>query len=128
MAINLKYFTPEQANALIPELTEIFTKAINLKKQIDARAEEWRRERETISPVDEAMIQGQVDFLISQLDVQLARVEALGCLSKDLNEGLVDFPSRLDGREVYLCWKLGESRVGNWHGIADGARGRQPLK
>lgn len=127
MALNLKYFTPEQADALIPELTEIFTNAIDLKKQIDARSEEWSLKRETISPVDQAVIQGQVEFLVSQLDLQLARVEALGSLPKDLNEGLVDFPSRLDGREVYLCWRLGESKVENWHGIADGARGRQPL-
>ena len=47
---------------------------------------------------------------------------------KDLDEGLVDFPAMLDGHEIYLCWKLGEERIGYWHGVDEGFAGRKPLE
>ncbi len=39
----------------------------------------------------------------------------------------MDFPSLREGEEVYLCWKLGEERIGYWHGIEEGFAGRKPL-
>ena len=50
-----------------------------------------------------------------------------GTVVKDLETGLVDFPSLRGGEEVYLCWKLGEARIGYWHGIEEGFAGRKPL-
>ncbi len=55
------------------------------------------------------------------------KIQETGCVVKDLDEGLVDFPSLLAGKEVYLCWKLGEARIGFWHGIDEGFAGRKPL-
>ena len=46
---------------------------------------------------------------------------------RDLERGLVDFPSLIDGREVYLCWLLDEPAVGHWHGVEAGFAGRRPL-
>ena len=46
---------------------------------------------------------------------------------RDLERGLVDFPSVIDGREVYLCWLLDEPAVGHWHGVDAGFAGRRPL-
>ena len=51
----------------------------------------------------------------------------LGVLVKDLDAGLVDFPSIRDGEEVLLCWQLGEESIGWWHGYEDGFAGRKPL-
>jgi hypothetical protein len=127
MAVNLKYFSPAEADALIPRITELLSAALSFKNQAERRAEMWQTARATLSAAEDAVFQGQVDFLVLQLNRRLEEIEALGCLPKDLNEGLVDFPSRVGGREVYLCWRLGEARVENWHGIAEGARGRQPL-
>ena len=55
-------------------------------------------------------------------------LRALGVEPKSGTEGLVDFPALLDGRKVYLCWKLGESRVLFWHDLEAGFVGRQPLR
>ncbi len=55
------------------------------------------------------------------------KIQETGCLVKDLDEGLIDFPTLLKGEEVYLCWKLGEKRIGYWHGIEEGFAGRKPL-
>ena len=51
----------------------------------------------------------------------------LGVEPKSASEGLVDFPAIIDGRMVYLCWKLGEPEVQFWHEITAGFQGRQPL-
>jgi len=46
---------------------------------------------------------------------------------RDIDRGLVDFPAIVEGREVYLCWELGEDEVCFWHDISSGYRGREPL-
>jgi hypothetical protein len=46
---------------------------------------------------------------------------------KDLDIGLVDFPTTFNGVEVYLCWKLGEPGIEFWHGVEEGFRGRKPI-
>ncbi len=50
-----------------------------------------------------------------------------GAIVKDLDMGLLDFPHLRDGREVYLCWRLGEERISWWHEVDAGLSGRQPL-
>ena len=55
------------------------------------------------------------------------RIQETGVLVKDLDMGLVDFPSLVDGEEIYLCWKLGEDHIAFWHGIDEGFAGRKPL-
>jgi hypothetical protein len=52
----------------------------------------------------------------------------MGVLVKDVDMGLCDFPYLLDGRIVYLCWKLGESEIRWWHEVSSGYRDRQPLE
>lgn len=54
-------------------------------------------------------------------------IQETGCQLKDLDTGLVDFPTLYRGKEVYLCWKLGEPDIGYWHAIEDGFRGRRAI-
>lgn len=55
------------------------------------------------------------------------QIEEAGVLIKDLDIGLIDFPCEMDGREVYLCWKLGETSIGFWHNTNEGFAARKPL-
>lgn len=57
----------------------------------------------------------------------IENIEATGCVVKDLDTGLLDFPSRIDGEDVYLCWKLGEDRIRFWHRQDEGFAGRKPI-
>jgi len=57
----------------------------------------------------------------------LARLEELGVTVKDLDSGLLDFPSLRHGAEVELCWRVGEDAVAYWHGIGEGFAGRKPI-
>ena len=54
-------------------------------------------------------------------------MQEIGCLIKDLDIGLIDFPTTYRGEEVYLCWKLGEPGIEYWHGVDEGFRGRKPI-
>jgi hypothetical protein len=57
----------------------------------------------------------------------LAEMDEIGVQVKDLEKGLLDFPAVMDGRDVLLCWKLGEKEIGYWHTPEDGFAGRRPL-
>jgi hypothetical protein len=54
-------------------------------------------------------------------------IEATGCVVKDLDAGLLDFPAILDNEEVYLCWRVGEDRIRFYHRRDEGFDGRKPL-
>jgi hypothetical protein len=57
----------------------------------------------------------------------LAEIDSIGVQVKDLEEGLLDFPSVMDGKPVLLCWKLGEPAIAHWHTEEEGFAGRKPL-
>jgi hypothetical protein len=57
----------------------------------------------------------------------LERITSTGCVVKDIDVGLLDFPSRLNNEEVYLCWKLGEDRIRFYHRQDEGFAGRKPI-
>ena len=59
---------------------------------------------------------------------RLVELQAAGIVLRDLDRGLVDFPALRDGREVYLCWEVGEEQVAHWHELEAGFAGRQPLE
>ncbi len=74
-----------------------------------------------------ARVRLQHDRLVESLNGALEKIHATGCLVKDLDTGLLDFPSMLDNEEVYLCWRLGEDRIRFWHRQDEGFAARKPL-
>ena len=123
-----KYFTVEEVNEYIPELTGQVRALIQLKNMLgNLRAE--------LDAFFEAIPSNGGDknaFSHLQVGVELKRIldriEASGCLIKGLDPPLVDFPHMRDGREVYLCWRYGEKEIEYWHEIDSGYDGRQPLE
>lgn len=69
----------------------------------------------------------EVVDLFRRAELCVRRIHALGGVLKDINQGLVDFPSLRDGREVFLCWKHGEESISFWHDTESGFAGRKPL-
>jgi hypothetical protein len=65
--------------------------------------------------------------LVAQIRDALERIQATGCVVKDLDTGLVDFPAVLKNEEVYLCWRLGEDRIRFYHLQDEGFAGRKPI-
>jgi hypothetical protein len=65
--------------------------------------------------------------LADSLKSALETIQATGCLVKDLDSGLLDFPAIVNNQEVYLCWRLGEERIRFYHRQDEGFAGRKPL-
>lgn len=76
---------------------------------------------------DLRLIRLRMQGLIDQMAAGVARIDALGLTLRDIERGLVDFPALVSGRQVWLCWKFGETAIGWWHDLDTGFDGRRPL-
>jgi hypothetical protein len=65
--------------------------------------------------------------IIDQMAAAVARIDALGITLRDIERGLIDFPALSAGRQVWLCWQIGESDVAFWHDLETGFGSRRPL-
>ncbi|MGA3165382.1 MAG: DUF2203 domain-containing protein [Terriglobia bacterium] len=130
-----KYFDRREAEKLLPRITPWLEEARGEKRKIEAFKGELMQAASrimvlggTFPPFGELLRKrSEHDKAAARLLEIVNRIQDTGCVVKDLDEGLVDFPSLLEGEEVYLCWKLGEERVAFWHGIDEGFSGRKPL-
>ena len=125
--MKLRYFSVAEAESLLPIIKKMLETGLETKHLIEKKVDSWRKVHKKITPAEEAVIRGQVDFLASQLEEQLGKIAELGCVPKDLDMGLIDFPTRINGVEGYLCWKAGEEHIAYWHGLTDGFPGRKLL-
>ncbi|MBM4363058.1 MAG: DUF2203 domain-containing protein [Deltaproteobacteria bacterium] len=131
-----RVFTPEEVDALIPELRHQVATQLALGQEISRLL---RRLGELIgSPVasldpDPSDSAAARDLRATARDAALryqegwARVHALGAVVKDTSVGLLDFYGRVDGRLVWLCWRFGEDRLGHYHELDTGFSARRPL-
>lgn len=122
-----KYYTLEEANAQVPKLLEIVPTMQNLHSSMsrdfpDVR-EAWKQSR-----VNGGSIEG-AGYLEKVLRFQRLKreLDLMGAEIKGIEQGLIDFLSLREGKEVYLCWKYPETRIEFWHDLDTGFSGRQPV-
>ena len=131
----MKTFTLDEAQALLPVLEALLKRAMDGKKaaeSIEGRLQELSRKIFLSGGlfVDVAGVRRQRAALESHVQAakdSVAEIDAIGVQVKDLDTGLLDFPCQLDGNIVLLCWRLGEGSIDFWHTVEDGFRGRQPI-
>lgn len=123
----MKRFTLEQAEALIPQLEKIFAAVAELAAKAQAKAEKIRRRAAPADSAADLIDRSQVQFLTNEIESRLQEIIDLGAVPKGLDPALVDFPARLEGRDVFLCWKLGEKHITAYHDAEDGFSGRKPI-
>ncbi len=121
------HFTLEEAQALIPKIAPVMGEVRELKRRVDAKVLTWKL-MPSDDPVEKVMAQGHVDFLLREINERLTQIMSWGVQPKDLDMGLVDFPTQLEpyGEAVY-CWRLGEADISFWHGPHEGFQGRKAL-
>lgn len=123
-----KYFTLEEANSIVPQLLnqvpQIQGLASDLRDKYPDVRNAWEKHKSNGGSVQGTQY---LDAAL-QLNGIMKDLESKGCIVKGIKEGLVDFPSLRDGREVYLCWKAPEKEIKFWHEIDSGFSGRQPIK
>lgn len=133
-----RYFTLTEVNDMIPRLESRLRRMLQLHVQIrdtytrlaelghPPREEDFSLEPEGATP---EVTQGLAELraLIDALNADLEALRAEGCVVKDIGSGLVDWYAKKDGRDVFLCWKLGEKSVDWWHELETGFAGRRPV-
>ncbi len=130
-----RYFTLTQARAALPAVGRSIREAVQAK----GRYEEAEKVIQDLAQrilimggihVDTQSAEAwkmQRDSGAQTLKNSMERIENMGVLVKDLDIGLVDFPTLFRGEEVYLCWRMDEKDIDHWHGVNDGFAGRKPI-
>jgi hypothetical protein len=132
--VEQRYFTAEEANEalgkvrpLTEELVGHRRALVELQERQSAVAARIVGNGGNVEPHELEEVQEQLDKEVAGIARCVARIHEVGALVKDLDDGLVDFPATRDGRDVLLCWRLGEDEIGFWHGLDEGFSGRKPL-
>jgi hypothetical protein len=125
----MKIFTVEEANALLPSVREIAGNIQKAHKGLSKYRESAKKAAEAADHGGGGVENGvHYAKLVTSLTKEMAELDGLGVQLKDFARGLVDFPSLRDGRLVLLCWQLGEGdQVEWWHDVDAGFAGRTPL-
>ena len=132
-----KYFTVEEANLTLPLVRAIVADIVRQYAEIRERKERLeqlrkakrapQRESDAFYADELAHIEEELERESETLQGYIKELEKIGVELKDLSIGLIDFRARMDGRDVYLCWKLGEDDISHWHELEAGFQGRQSL-
>jgi hypothetical protein len=114
------YFTPEQAAQTLPLVKRIVGDILDAGSRLRALAPEGK-----LPATDPPAF----DALLRRMNGLMAELEQLGCSYKDwsFTMGLVDFPARIDGQDVLLCWRSDEPEIRHYHGVQEGYAGRKPI-
>lgn len=122
-----RYFTEEEANALLEELLPDIEQLISTRNRIVEIRPEFDSGLQKALGNGGSHATGELLILMGRIQRLVERIQKTGALVKNLEQGLLDFPAEREGRTVYLCWQYGEPTVAHWHDIDSGFAGRQPL-
>jgi hypothetical protein len=139
-----RFFDLDEAAETLPELRSILTRLRDqraelirlrdevLEQQAAVEASEGgggtggsARAAEDVAELRRVRLRMQ--GVIDQMQAGVARIDELGITLREIETGLVDFPALVSGRQVWLCWRLGEDAVDWWHELTTGVAGRRPL-
>ncbi len=131
----LRWFTLREAEETRRELEPVLIEAVECRKRLVDLEARLTATTTRIMMMGgllvpyEKLTQARVEHrhAAQTLQAALERIGSAGCVVKDLDIGLLDFPARIGREEVYLCWKLGEDRIRYYHRQDEGFAGRKPL-
>jgi len=121
-----RHYTVDEANAKLELVGRIGRRIRDARRRLSADG--YDGEFASLAELSGGAYPGS-EHAAAALEMALGfdRLEELDVVVRDLERGLIDFPSLLGGEEIYLCWLLGEPAVGHWHAPESGFGGRQPL-
>jgi hypothetical protein len=125
-----KLFSAEEANQLIPRLDLLVRRLQMQANSLRAKIREIAERDSSILGLDLAEVVKRYPELrpfASAMAEVAGEIESLGCLLKDIDQGLIDFPGKVEEETVFLCWQFGEPHIVAWHTLDSGFAQRQPL-
>ena len=119
------FYDIDEANARIPQVRDLLTQ---LRDERDALIRLRDRSQEPDADDEERRrIHLRMQGIVDQMQAAVVRIDDWSITLRDIQTGLIDFPALVNGRQVCLCWRLGEDEVEWWHELADGFAGRKHL-
>jgi hypothetical protein len=127
-----KYFTLAEANRTLPLVKRIVADLVSLHPQWRDLVSKYEVVAAGARPdwgesTEQLALRGRIEEIARQINGYLEELTQIGCVFKGFDLGLVDFYGKLEGREIFWCWKQGEARIEHWHEIEAGYAGRQPI-
>jgi hypothetical protein len=130
-----RIFTLTEAERTLREIEPLLVEAVACRRKLGETEEQVSQIASRIMLMGGMLVnteltsklRGERERLTSTIREALEGIESTGCVVKDLDTGLLDFPARIEGQEAYLCWRLGEDRIRFWHRQDEGFAGRRPL-
>jgi len=131
----MRTFTLREAQSMLPILESLLRRSIESKTLIEEIDREFNELTERIFLNGGTLVnvracavrKAQREKAIQSAKDTLSEINAIGVQVKDLDIGLLDFPCKVDGEIVLLCWKMGEPTISHWHGTEEGYAGRRPI-
>ncbi len=131
MSQALKLFTIQEANRTLPLVRRIVADLIALHPRWRAAVVAFEAAQVGVTSAEESAesceLRLEAGRLAGEIEACLDELGQIGCIFKDFEVGLIDFPALHEGRMVYLCWRHGEARIEHWHELDAGFAGRCPL-
>jgi hypothetical protein len=141
------FYSLDRANTRLPEVRVILedlqgrrAELIGLRDRLHALTqaelsdggpgtlvEDALTEADSGAPESPRVLAARIQALIDQMQAAVERLDAWDVTLRDIETGLIDFPALVNGRQVWLCWRLGEGDVAWWHELTTGVAGRRPL-
>ncbi len=130
----MKLFSPDRANALIPKLTPLVEELLAKRRDLaitllesDPALRRTPPSASRLAGVRSPFPPPRFGERKSEIVRLIHRIESFGCIVKDIDLGLLDFPSSSEGEPIYLCWRIGERRIQYWHHADEGFSERKEL-
>jgi hypothetical protein len=131
-----RFFTVEEANALVSTLQIEFGRIAQVRSQLAPLIQALGGPDEAVAilqedaplPAGREVEAEALRALAAELTGAVERVNDLGCLVKDVEMGLVDFYALVNGEPAFLCWQFGEPAITHWHPLEEGYASRKPLE
>lgn len=130
-----RYFDIDAVNAALVEVAPLLatlsdqrSELIRLRdRAMAAPSPSGGSQSDELDPEEARLVRLRMQGVIDQMSAAVARIDALGITLRDIERGLIDFPALVSGRQVWLCWQLGEPDIGYWHELETGFSSRRPL-
>jgi hypothetical protein len=124
MAEERRYFTAEEANAMLPDLIPALGRIREARQVVLSRGERIRASARSNGGGEPGAEYWEA---LATLRREVEAISNQGIVLRDPESGLLDFPARIEGRVAFLCWRIGEDSVSHWHGPETGFAGRRPI-
>jgi hypothetical protein len=125
--MSMRYFTVEEANALLSELEPLVGRLLELRALVSVKSRDMTGMLSDIRSDVGGAEASQLVAEFAEIEELVNRIRSTGCVLKSLEVGLLDFLCERGGRDVYLCWRYGEPSIRFYHELHTGYQGRLPL-